>query len=174
MALFEPGQSGNPNGRPPGSRNKTTVAIEQLLEDAAETIARKAIELAKSGDTALIRLCLNRLSPPRRDRHIPFALPEIHTPADALDAVAAITNAVAAGELTPSEAASLSQLAANYAKAIEVVDLEERLCRLEEARANRARPNRKKLRVLCWQPEAGLSWLEAGQFVPLRAAQAPY
>ena len=99
MALFEPGQSGNPNGRPPGSRNKTTVAIEQLLEDAAETIARKAIELAKSGDTALIRLCLNRLSPPRRDRHIPFALPEIHTPADALDAVAAITNAVAAGEL---------------------------------------------------------------------------
>jgi len=137
MALFEPGQSGNPNGRPPGSRNKTTVAIEQLLEDAAETIARKAIELAKSGDTALIRLCLNRLSPPRRDRHIPFALPEIHTPADALDAVAAITNAVAAGELTPSEAASLSQLAASYAKAIEVVELEERLCRLEEARANR-------------------------------------
>ena len=44
MALFEPGQSGNPNGRPVGSRNKTTVAIEQLLEDAAETIARKAIE----------------------------------------------------------------------------------------------------------------------------------
>ena len=133
MALFEPGQSGNPNGRPAGSRNKTTVAIEKLLEEDAETIATKAIELAKSGDTALIRLCLNRLYPQRRDRHIPFVLPEMNSPADALDAVAAITNAVAAGELTPGEAADLSQLVANYAKALEVMDLDQRLCRLEDA-----------------------------------------
>ena len=136
MALFQPGQSGNPNGRPVGSRNKKTVAIEQMLEDDAETIARKAIELAKGGDTALIRLCLNRFCPPRRDRHIPFALPEMNSPADALNAVAAITNAVAAGELTPGEAAGLSQLVANYVKALEVVDLEARLSRLEEIRAN--------------------------------------
>jgi hypothetical protein len=134
MALFEPGQSGNPNGRPAGSRNKATVAIETLLEDDAETIVKKAIEMAKSGDAALIRLCLNRLSPPRRDRHIPFVLPEMNTPADVLNAVAAITNAVASGELTPGEAADLSQLVANYAKAIEVVDLEQRVCRLEEVR----------------------------------------
>jgi hypothetical protein len=133
MALFEPGQSGNPNGRPAGSRNKTTAAIEKLLEEDAETIATKAIELAKSGDTALIRLCLNRLYPPRKDRHIPFVLPEMNSPADALDAVAAITNAVAAGELTPGEAADLSQLVANYAKALEVMDLDQRLCRLEDA-----------------------------------------
>ena len=133
MALFEPGQSGNPDGRPPGSRNKLTLAVEKLFEDDAETIAKKAIEMAKSGDTALIRLCLGRLSPPRRDRHIPFMLPEMNTPADALDAVAAITNAVAAGELTPGEAAHLSQLVANYAKALEVIDLEERVSRLEEA-----------------------------------------
>ena len=58
MALFEPGQSGNPNGRPAGSRNKATVAIEKLLEDDAETIIKKAMEKAKSGDATLIRLCL--------------------------------------------------------------------------------------------------------------------
>jgi hypothetical protein len=137
MALFEPGQSGNPNGRPPGSRNKITVAIEQLLEEDAETIVRKAIEMAKGGDTSLIRLCLNRLSPPRKDRHIPFVLPAMDTPADALKAVAAITDAVAAGELTPGEAADLSQLVANYAKALEVIDLDERVSRLEEASENR-------------------------------------
>ena len=137
MTLFEPGQSGNPNGRPAGARNKTTVAIEKLLEEDAETIVRKAIEMAKSGDAALIRLCLSRLSPPRRDRHVPFALPEMNTPADALDAVAAITNAVAAGELTPGEAADLSHLVANYARALEVRDLEERLSRLEEVHGGR-------------------------------------
>ena len=134
MALFEPGQSGNPNGRPPGSRNKLTVAVEKLFEDDAEAIAKKAIEMAKNGDTALIRLCLGRLSPPRKDRHIPFALPEMNSPADAVKAVATITDAVAAGELTPGEAADLSQLVANYAKALEVIDLEERVSRLEEAR----------------------------------------
>ena len=131
---FEPGQSGNPNGRPPGARNKLTVAIETLMEDDVETIVRKAVELAKEGDPALIRLCLNRLSPPRKDRHIPFAMPEMNTPADTLRAVAMITDAVAAGELTPSEAAALSQLVANYAKAIDVVDHEERICRLEQTR----------------------------------------
>ena len=137
MALFEPGQSGNPNGRPPGSRNKTTVAIEKLLEEDAETIVKKAIEMAKSGDTALIKLCLSRLSPPRRDRHIPFALPEMNSPADALNAVATITDAVAAGELTPGEAAHLSQLVGNYAKALEVIEVEERVSRLEETCGNR-------------------------------------
>ena len=137
MTLFEPGQSGNPNGRPPGSRNKMTVLVEKLLEDDAETIVKKAIEMAKSGDTALIKVCLSRLSPPRRDRHIPFVLPEMNAPADTLKAVATITDAVAAGELTPGEAAHLSQLVGNYAKALEVVDLEERVSRLEAASGNR-------------------------------------
>ncbi len=137
MAMFEPGQSGNPDGRPRGSRNKVTVAIERLIEDEAETIVTKAIEKAKNGDSALIRLCLSLLTPPRRDRHIPFALPEMNTPADTLKAVATITDAVAAGELTPGEAAHLSQLVTNYTKALEIVDLEERVSRLEEARGSR-------------------------------------
>ena len=133
MAQFQPGQSGNPNGRPPGSRNNAAAAIEQLLADDAETIVMKAIELAKDGDTALIRLCLDRLCAPRRDRHIPFALPEMNTAADAVTAAAAIAAAVAAGELTPGEAADLSQLVANYAKALEIANLDERVQRLEEA-----------------------------------------
>jgi hypothetical protein len=43
---FEPGQSGNPSGRPKGARNKATVVIEALLEDEAEALIRKVIELA--------------------------------------------------------------------------------------------------------------------------------
>ena len=45
---FKPGKSGNPSGKPKGARNKTTVAMEKLLDDDAATITSKAIELAKN------------------------------------------------------------------------------------------------------------------------------
>ena len=57
---FEKGQSGNLNGRPKGTRNKTTLAMEALLDGEAEAITRKAIEKAKEGDMVAIRLCLER------------------------------------------------------------------------------------------------------------------
>ena len=47
--VFKPGKSGNPSGKPKGARNKTTVAMEKLLDDDAATITSKAIELAKNG-----------------------------------------------------------------------------------------------------------------------------
>ena len=101
---FEPGQSGNPAGRPKGSRNKATLAVEALLDGEAEAITRKAIELAKQGDLVAIRLCLDRIAPPRKDRPIPFALPALDRVGDASASLAAIVAAVASGELTPGEA----------------------------------------------------------------------
>src|SRR5690349_11329736 len=80
---------GNP-GRPPGARNKATRALEALLEGEAEDITRTAIALAKGGDTVALRLCLERLLPPRKDRPVAFALPEINTPADLPRATAAL------------------------------------------------------------------------------------
>src|SRR3954464_4467798 len=79
---FQVGQSGNPKGRPKGSRNKTTLLVEALLEGEADTIVRKLIEKAKDGDSTALRLCLNRLLPPRRDRPIVFDLAEIKNPED--------------------------------------------------------------------------------------------
>ena len=59
---FEKGESGNPAGRPRGSRNRATLLMESLLADDAEAIGRKAIEMAKQGDMAAIRLCMDRLA----------------------------------------------------------------------------------------------------------------
>ena len=134
---FRPGQSGNPGGRPKGARNKITVAIEALIDAASTDIATKAIELAKAGDATMIRALLDRAAPPRRDRHIPFELPPMERAADAVKAAAAIAQAVADGELTPSEASELSDFVANYAKALEISDLEVRLQRLESANGTR-------------------------------------
>jgi Family of unknown function (DUF5681) len=81
---FQPGKSGNPAGKPKGARNKTTVAIQSLLDGEAETITRKVVEMAKSGDTTAMRLVMERLIAPRKDRPVSFHMPEMKTPSDAL------------------------------------------------------------------------------------------
>src|SRR3954471_17099679 len=104
---FQAGQSGNPRGRPVGSRHKATLAAEALLDGEAEELTRTAIDLAKTGDTTALRLCLERVCPPRRDRPVAFALPAIENVADLTKASTALLQAVASGELTPAEAAEL-------------------------------------------------------------------
>ena len=97
-------------------RNRTTLAIEALLDGEAEALTRKAIERALAGDPQALRLCLDRIAPPRRDRPTPFALPALAEAADARDAFAAVVRAVAEGELTPIEAATLAGLIEQFAE----------------------------------------------------------
>ena len=108
------GTSGNPAGRPKGARNRTTVAVEEILDGEADALARKAIELALAGDTVALRLCLERIAPAKRERPTPFALPKLETAADAVQASAALVEAVAAGELTTAQAAELGKLVESF------------------------------------------------------------
>jgi hypothetical protein len=133
MAKFQKGQSGNPRGKPKGTRNKTTVLFERLLDENAEPLIEKAIELAKAGDVPSLRLLIDRIAPARKDRHVAFNLPEMACGADAVKAAAALAEAVADGELTPSEAADLGKLVESYARALQGVEFEERLSKLEKA-----------------------------------------
>jgi hypothetical protein len=128
---FEPGQSGNPAGKAKGTRNKVTLAIEALLDGEAEALTRKAIELAKAGDMAALRLCMDRLAPPRKDRLVMFELPTITSAADAVKASAALVAAVAVGDLTPAEAGELGKLIEAYVRALEATDFAARLENLE-------------------------------------------
>jgi len=95
---FQKGQSGNPAGRPRGARNKSTVLLQELLEGEAEAITRKVIELAKKGDMTAIKLCMERLAPPRRSAAIACDLPPLADRDDALAALAALVAAVGAGD----------------------------------------------------------------------------
>ena len=128
---FEKGESGNPAGRPRGSRNRATLLMESLLADDAEAIGRKAIEMAKQGDMAAIRLCMDRLAPARKGEPVAFELPPLDKPADSVVAAAEIVAAVAAGELTPSEAADLAKVIDVYVRAIATKAFDERLTKLE-------------------------------------------
>ena len=107
---FRKGQSGNPAGRSRGSRNKAIVAAEMLLESDAEALTRRAVERALEGDTAALRLCLDRIIPPRRERLVQLGLPPVRSVGDLGGAMAAITTAAARGAITPGEAAELARV----------------------------------------------------------------
>ena len=104
---------GNP-GRPQGARHRATVAALALLDGEAETLTRKAVEMALGGDVVALRLCLERIAPPRRDAPVVFPLPAVATAKDAAKAAAAVLSAAADGDLTPQEAVIIAGLIETY------------------------------------------------------------
>jgi hypothetical protein len=105
--------SGNPAGRPPGSRNKSNMLLESLVEKDLEAIMEKVNDLAKNGNLAAAKLCLNVIGA-RRGRPVRCNLPELKTPADVLAAMSNITRDVASGELTPVEGLDVSELVQRF------------------------------------------------------------
>jgi hypothetical protein len=128
---FQPGKSGNPKGRPQGSRHTTTLALESLLDGQAAALTQKAINLALEGDLTALRICLDRILPPRKDRPVTFDFPMITSIAEAATTMSSVLSAVAAGEITPAEASEISKLVDTYVKAVEATELAERISRLE-------------------------------------------
>jgi hypothetical protein len=130
--LFQKGESGNPAGKKPGTRHKVTLAIERLLDGEGEELTRKAIELALAGDLTALRLCLERICPPRKSRPIAIDLPDVKTCEGVSQAQSTVVQAVGEGELTPDEGQVLSNILEARRKSIETVDHERRLDELEK------------------------------------------
>jgi hypothetical protein len=125
---WQPGQSGNPAGRPKGSRNRSTLAVAEVLENDAGAVANALVALAKCGNLTALRMCMQRLVPPAQNRVVAFDLPTVASAADAARAQAAVLQALAAGELAPSEAVEVSRVVDAAARAFQ---------RAEEAEADR-------------------------------------
>ena len=136
---FKKGQSGNPRGKKPGSRNKATLAVQKLLDGEAEALTKKAIELALAGDMTALRLCLDRVIPPRRDRPVRLTLPCLDGAGGLEKASLAVLAAVAAGEITPSEGQALTGIIVAHRKVMELVDIDRRLQVLEHKHKGRTR-----------------------------------
>jgi hypothetical protein len=129
---FEPGQSGNPGGRPKGSRNRVTQAVETLIHGQAEALGAKAVEMALAGDASMLRALLSTLVSARRDRTVEFELPKIETAADVLAASSAVIAACAGGDVSPSEAGKIMELIATHVRTIEATEFDARLTALEK------------------------------------------
>jgi hypothetical protein len=123
-----PFQKGNA-GRRLGSRNRTTVVSEALLRDEEVELVRTAIETAKAGDVPMLKFLLDRILP--KERPVRVDLPPIDHASDAVDAIGALIEAVATGQIAPGEASAVASLVAAYARTINVADLELRLDNIE-------------------------------------------
>jgi len=130
--LFKPGQSGNPAGKKPGTCNRATRALEELLEGQGLALTQKAVDMALAGDTVALKICIDRIFPPRKDRPMTFALPPINTARDAADVMSSIMNAVAAGQLTPADASELSKVVACTVKSFEAAEFADSLASIDQ------------------------------------------
>ena len=134
---FRPGESGNPKGRPQGSRNKVSLLVEGMIEGQAEALTRQAINFAMSGDSSLLKALLDRLAPPRKERPVTIDLPTLTSPADGPRVAAELLGRAAAGDITPGEAQGLAALLEAFRKQSELADMEARLKVLEAAHGKR-------------------------------------
>jgi len=132
---FQRGNPGGP-GRPSGSRNKATVALDKLAENDAKDILQKQIEMAKGGDQAAATLILSRVWPVRKGRPVDgLVLPSIQTAADVVAALGAVADAAVNGTLTPDEAAGITSVLEVKRRTIETADLTARIEALEKERS---------------------------------------
>jgi hypothetical protein len=128
---FKPGQSGNPAGKPKGTKHKSTLIREALARHLPEILG-KLIEQAKSGDTHAAKLLLERALAPLKSVDAPVAVP-----GPGSGSVAALGGAVVArmleGNLTPNEATALLAALAAQSKLVETDELTRRVEALEKA-----------------------------------------
>lgn len=97
---WQPGQSGNPNGRPPGThpvtqlRNMISVHIPEIVD--------AMVKAAKEGDAQAAKLLLERVVPTLKPVSEPIFIPELKNKS-LEDQGEVIVQAVASGKLTPSQ-----------------------------------------------------------------------
>ena len=128
---WKKGQSGNPRGRPKGSRNKATLLAIAAMEGELADVVRVVIDAAKGGDMAAARLVVDKLVPATRERPLSIALPNVATADDCAAAQAKVLSAGAAGDLLPGEGEAIAGLIEHQRRSLETSDLIGRMHELE-------------------------------------------
>ncbi len=129
---FQPGQSGNPAGRPKGSKHKALRLVEAMLEGGAREVVEAVLQAARNGDVAACRVVLERILPVRRERPVEISLPDTSTAAGVSKAAQCVLESVADGTITWSEGKALADMVEMRRKCLELEDIEQRLQVLEQ------------------------------------------
>ena len=127
---YRKGESGNPEGRPPGIRDRR-LAMRDLLVPHADALVAKAVELALNGDSAALRICIDRLIPAAKAKDDPVSLPPMT--GSLADKGRIVIEALGAEQLSPEEAGTILQALATQARIVEGDELEKRIAALEKS-----------------------------------------
>jgi hypothetical protein len=134
---FKPGQSGNPAGKPKGTRAAIYAQLDGLAAAAGPEILQALVDKAKEGDARAADILLRRAWPERKGRPLRFSMPELSGPAGLVEAMSAVTAGVANGDLTPDEATAIASVVEIHRKVIVAEDHEARLQALEGSNASK-------------------------------------
>lgn len=137
---WKPGQSGNPKGKPKGTRNRATMIALAAMEGELDAIVKHIIKAAKMGDMVAARLVVDKLIPAAKDRPVRINLPQITDVTTCNAAQAQITAFVASGDLLPSEGEALAGLVDHQRRALETTEFAKRLEAIEEKLNIKERP----------------------------------
>jgi hypothetical protein len=125
-------------GRPKGSRNKTALAAQQLLDEYGEALTRKCVLQALQGDKHAMRLCMERVLPVRREAAVRLKLPPVATARGVAAAEQEVVHNIASGRITPGEGEKTVNVLERLRKSIETDELLARIEKVESAVEGRA------------------------------------
>jgi hypothetical protein len=130
---FEPGQSGNPSGRPRGARGRATQAVEALMSRDVDVkaITKVVLREARAGQPWACVAWLKLIAPAPRGRLVQLDLPPVRSAADIPAALLAVAGQVAAGELTPTEGCEIAAVYDALRASFEVDELTREVARLK-------------------------------------------
>lgn len=124
-----PGQSGNPKGRPVGSRNKKNIVAEEFAKDGSK-VARVVMNAALEGNMQAASLVLQRLAPPLRARAEKVTF-DLNPTAPLTTQAQQVISAVANGDIDPDTGQLLVGCITALAGVKQIDELEQRLSALE-------------------------------------------
>ncbi|MBK5275157.1 MAG: hypothetical protein JJE30_08905 [Desulfuromonadales bacterium] len=128
MAKFKPGETGNKNGRPPGTPDKRSQLREQLQSRAGDLVT-KCVEMALAGDSTAMRICMERLIPGLKAQSEIVTLDISGEPSEQ---AAQVVSAAISGTITPDAAEAVMRL---LAAAVSIEDMTKVKADIKEIKA---------------------------------------
>ena len=120
-------------GRPQGSKNKCTIAAENLFEEESGTIARQAVEMALNGHPQMIKMIMERVVPIKKSASIKLeGMPTITDVSSAGEAAQHILDSITNGTISPLDGEILSRVLDKRLHALQITEIEEELKALRE------------------------------------------
>jgi len=104
--------------------------MRELLEPHAEELVAKVVEMAKNGDTTALRICIDRLIPPMKARDEAVSA---RLSGSLGEQGRSVLDSLAAGTVTPDQAATMLTAIATQARIVEVDEIERRVTALERS-----------------------------------------